>query len=46
MNNQVLKLTEMLTNLVADPNKARDVDVSQFAVAQRSQAESQEQLGK
>jgi hypothetical protein len=40
MNNQVLKLTEMLTNLVADPNKTRDIDVSQFAVTRRSQAES------
>jgi len=25
MNNQVIKLTEILTNLIADPSKARDV---------------------
>ena len=41
MNSQVLKLTEELTNLIADPNKAKDVDVSQFAVTRRSQTEAQ-----
>ena len=46
MNSQVLKLTEMLTNLIADPNKAKDVDVSQFAVTRRSQTETQGQQGK
>jgi len=46
MNNQVIKLTEILSNLVADPNKVKDVDVSQFAVTRRSQAETQAQLGK
>ena len=46
MNSQVLKLTEMLMNLIADPNKAKDVDVSQFAVTRRSQTETQGQQGK
>ena len=46
MNNQVIKLTEILTNLIADPSKARDVDALQFAVTRRSQAETQGQQGK
>jgi len=46
MNNQVIKLTEILTNLIADPSKARDVDALQFAVTRRSQAENQGQQGK
>ena len=46
MNNQVIKLTEILTNLVTEPNKAKDIDVSQFAVTRRSQAETQGQQGK
>jgi len=46
MNNQVIKLTEILTNLIADPSKARDIDALQFAVTRRSQAETQGQQGK
>ena len=46
MNNQVIKLTEILTNLIANPDKAKDVDVSQFAVTRRSQTETQGQQGK
>ena len=46
MNNQVIKLTEILTNLIASPEKAKDVDVSQFAVTRRSQTETQGQQGK
>ncbi|EDR00178.1 uncharacterized protein LACBIDRAFT_334420 [Laccaria bicolor S238N-H82] len=45
MNNQVLKLTDMLANLVTNPNKTRDVDASQFAVTCRSQTETQGQSG-
>ncbi|EDR06400.1 uncharacterized protein LACBIDRAFT_328727 [Laccaria bicolor S238N-H82] len=45
MNNQVLKLTDMLANLVTNPNKTRDVDASQFAVTRRSQTETQGQSG-
>ena len=46
MNSQVLKLTEKLTNLIAEPSKAKDVDISQFAVTRRSQTETQGQQGK
>jgi len=46
MNNQVIKHTEILTNLIADPSKARDVDALQFTVTRRSQAETQGQQGK
>jgi len=46
MNNRVIKLTEILMNLIADPSKARDVDALQFAVTRRSQAETQGQQGK
>jgi hypothetical protein len=46
MNNQVIKLTELVTSLIAEPNRAKDVDVSQYAVTRRSQGETQGQQGK
>jgi len=46
MNNQVIKLTEILMNIIANPSKARDIDALQFAVTRRSQAETQGQQGK